>query len=391
MVSKGDALTLTYGGGNVGGPRVYLIEEDGVNKNYLFKLKNAEFAFDVDLSSMPCGFNAALYFVGMDENDGGAEDGTHYCDAQAVDETFCSEMDVMEANTVAQQMTTHACVDACGSWGTAPECGGSGGPSSVCDQSGCGLNPFRYGPGTTWNVENNNVNWYGPGESYDLDSSKTYTVVTQFHATEDGKDLKNITRFYLQDGKRIDLPALYVIPPTDGQHMGAFTNPAITGDFCTDIYDRWNGNAGYEPLTQMGKNMDNGMVLTMSAWYAQETYPLQGSQTGMSWLDGTNNWGKMIKAGPCDKTTSDVGGPFQAVFSDLRYGDIGSTTPGAPPAPPTPTPAPTPTPTPAPTPAPTPGSGKCCYNGCDSGNCATNGWCTESKGNCEGNCNGLWC
>ena len=52
--------------------------------------------------------------------------------------------------------------------------------------------------------------------------------------------------------------------------------------------------------------MENGMVLSMSAWYSKETYPLRGSQTGMSWLDGTNNWGKDIKAGPCDTTTSDV-------------------------------------------------------------------------------------
>ena len=61
-----DALTLTYGGADVGGPRVYLIEEEGVNKNSMFKLKGQEFTFDVELSSMPCGFNAALYFVGME-------------------------------------------------------------------------------------------------------------------------------------------------------------------------------------------------------------------------------------------------------------------------------------------------------------------------------------
>ena len=60
-----DQLTLTYGGAAVGGPRVYLIEEEGVNKNHLFMLKGQEFTFDVELSTMPCGFNAALYFVGM--------------------------------------------------------------------------------------------------------------------------------------------------------------------------------------------------------------------------------------------------------------------------------------------------------------------------------------
>eukprot|EP00756_Hemistasia_phaeocysticola_P011231 Hpha_TRINITY_DN15099_c0_g1::TRINITY_DN15099_c0_g1_i2::g.125982::m.125982/K01225/CBH1; cellulose 1,4-beta-cellobiosidase len=377
--ADGDQLTLTYGGSDVGGPRVYLIEPDGTNKNHMFMLKGREFTFDVELSSMPCGFNAALYFVGMDANEGGAEQGTKYCDAQAVGGTFCSEMDLFEANTEAQQYTTHACVDACGSYGDAQQCKGTGSPSTVCDQSGCGLNPFRYGPGTTYNAEYNNPKWYGPGTGHTLDSTKKYTVVTRFNVDASG-DLKNITRFYQQNGARIDLPTLYVLPPTDGSHMGGFANPAITSDFCADIYDRWNGNAGLKPLAQMGKNMANGMTLAMSAWYAKETYPLSGSQTGMSWLDGTNNWGKIIKAGPCSATTTDAGS-HHATFSNIRVGEIGSTVPNAPPAPTPPSPA---------TPSP-PAPGQCCYGGCASGNCAAPGFCTQSKANCEGNCNGAWC
>merc|ERR1712151_1051125 len=85
-----------------------------------------------------------------------------------------------------------------------------------------------------------------------------------------------------------------------------------------------------------------------SAWYSQETYengqPV-GSQTGMSWLDGINDWGHLTKAGPGHETTSDSG-DHQATFSDIRFGAIGTTLPSYPPAP---TPAPTP---PAPTPAP---------------------------------------
>jgi hypothetical protein len=327
--TTGDALTLSYGS-KTGGPRVYLIEEDGVNKNTMFLLKGQEFTFDVELSTLPCGFNAALYFVGMTENEGGAENGTNYCDAQAVGGTFCSEMDIMEANTVAQQYTTHACIDACGSFTTdVQECQRSNSPSSVCDQSGCGLNPFRYGSGTTYNQEFNNLDWYGPrtdGTSYALDSSQPYTVVTQFNANS---ELLNITRFYLQKGNRVDLPALYVLPPQDGVHYRPFNNPATTKDFCADIYDGWNGNRGLAPLAQMGANMDNGMVLAMSAWYAQETYvngKPQGSQTGMSWLDGVNNWGKYIKAGPCDTSTTDTAGPYHATFSNIRIGAIGTTT-----------------------------------------------------------------
>ena len=43
--------------------------------------------------------------------------------------------------------------------GSAPQCKGTGAPSTVCDQSGCGLNPFRYGPGTTYDLEANNAEW----------------------------------------------------------------------------------------------------------------------------------------------------------------------------------------------------------------------------------------
>merc|ERR1719419_194823 len=171
----------------------------------------------------------------------------------------------------------------------------------------------------------------------------------------------------MQKGQRVDLPTLYVRTPTDGSHYGAYYNPKIAKDFCVDIYDRWTGGSLSSPLAQMGKNMDNGMVLAMSAWYAQETYyngKPQGSQTGMSWLDGVNNWGKIIKAGPCDETTSDAGGPYFATFSDIRFGPIGTTVPDAPPAP-----------TPSP-PTPPPKTGQCCYNGCSS---CQGGWCGQSK------------
>ena len=61
------------------------------NKYQMFQLKNREFTFDVDVSSLPCGLNGALYFVEMEEDGGlseyagnkaGAKYGTGYCDAQ---------------------------------------------------------------------------------------------------------------------------------------------------------------------------------------------------------------------------------------------------------------------------------------------------------------------
>ena len=281
-----------------------------------------------------------------------------YCDAQAVTDYFCAEMDVMEANTVAQQYTTHACVDACASYNeAAPQCRGVFGvPSNVCDQNGCGLNPFRYGPGTTYNSEQNNLHWFGPGATYALDSTKPFTTVTQFHSA--GDTLANITRFYVQGGKRINLPTLFVVKPKGGQRMGGLVNPSITPEYCTSTYDRWNPTL--QPLAQMGKHMDQGMVLAMSAWYDQELYsggkPVaragdKTGQTGMSWLDGVNQWGHYTKAGPCDTSTTDSG-LHHATFSNIRIGDIGTTMAFSPPAPPTPSPPSPPTPTPPPPPSP---------------------------------------
>jgi cellulose 1,4-beta-cellobiosidase len=77
--------------GNVAnvGSRSYMM--DGDSKYKMFKLKNREFTFDVDVSNLPCGLNGALYFVEMQEDGGlseyptnkaGAAFGTGYCDAQ---------------------------------------------------------------------------------------------------------------------------------------------------------------------------------------------------------------------------------------------------------------------------------------------------------------------
>lgn len=91
--TQGDSLTLGFvtetsaGMKNVGS-RTYLM--NGTDSYYMFKLKNREFTFDVDVSNLPCGVNGALYFVEMDEwgdsgkgaNTAGARYGTGYCDAQ---------------------------------------------------------------------------------------------------------------------------------------------------------------------------------------------------------------------------------------------------------------------------------------------------------------------
>ena len=61
-----------------------------VDKDKMFSLKNREFIFTVDDSTLTCGLNGALYFVETDQrgdwdghnNNAGAKFGTGYCEAQ---------------------------------------------------------------------------------------------------------------------------------------------------------------------------------------------------------------------------------------------------------------------------------------------------------------------
>jgi len=360
---SGDSLTLDYAQW-IGGPRVYLIEQDGVNENTLFQLESKEFSFDVELSSMTCGFNAAMYLVGMNKNQGGAEAGTKYCDAQAVGGTYCSEMDIFEGNTAAQQMTTHGCVDQCASYSDDWDCKqGSRYEKTVCDHGGCGMNPFRYGPGTGYSTNEFNEGWYGFGSQHQVDSAQPFTVTTRFYAD-------HIERFYTQNGLRIELPTLYVNPPNDGgSHYEPFNSPQITEDYCNYTYDKWTGDGSMRPVSQMIKNSQNGMVLAMSAWYDAET----GPDMGMSWMDGFNGWGQV---GPCHSYPTNDQGTHKVTYSKIRFGSIGTTVAPAPPAP-------TPPPPPPPPPAP-----MCCQGGC--GGYCQQGFCGESAGNCA-QCSGQFC
>lgn len=100
-------------------PRVYLLDNE--SQDYvMFKLLGQELTFDVDLSTLPCGENGALYLSEMDASGGrnqyqtgGATYGGGYCDAQCPVQNFkngtlntnsagycCNEMDVLESNSV---------------------------------------------------------------------------------------------------------------------------------------------------------------------------------------------------------------------------------------------------------------------------------------------------
>jgi hypothetical protein len=159
-------------------------------------LLNREISFDVDLSTVGCGLNAAFFFVGMDADGGkakygykGPAYGTGYCDAQLAqtNKPNCYELDIIESNSLTTLLATHTCKGA-----------------NNCEPTGCGFMPYPLGK----------TDFYGRGSSYCVDTTKPFTVTTRF-VTVDGKDtgnLKEIQRIYKQNGRTIPNPTVNNYP-----------------------------------------------------------------------------------------------------------------------------------------------------------------------------------
>jgi cellulose 1,4-beta-cellobiosidase len=348
--TSGNALKLNFAtkhayGTNVGS-RMYLLENESTYKH--FDLIGNEFTFDVDLSTVGCGLNSALYFVAMPadggvstqpSNEAGAKYGTGYCDAQcARDLKFlggsanmegwkpsetdpaagvgakgacCAEIDIWESNNAAYALTPHGCENNDYHICTDGEGAGCGGTYSdtryggLCDADGCDYNPYRHG----------NTDFYGLGKT--VDTSSVFTVVTQF--TTDA-----VTQFFVQNGERIDVPGTTYdnVPGT----------PDITKEFCDVAHsafgdvDRYAEVGGWSTLVDA---LSVPHVLVMSIW--------SDHYANMLWLDGA--WPR--DADPSDpgvtrgSCPADSGNPDDVLeeqgdsyvtWSNIRFGPIGSTT-----------------------------------------------------------------
>ena len=164
----------------------------------LFQLLNKELTFDVDLATVSCGLNAALFLIAAPEDGGkekwgyaGAAYGTGGCDGQPFATPLvgsCDEIDLLEANALSQSFNAHH------------PCGPKGGFCNVTQDYGCGSNPYAAGF----------RDFHGRGATNAIDTTKPFTVVTRF-VTVDGTDngqLKEIQRSYIQDGRVIDYPTV---------------------------------------------------------------------------------------------------------------------------------------------------------------------------------------
>ncbi|KAI5782102.1 endoglucanase EG-1 [Peziza echinospora] len=310
--TDGGSLTLKQmrEDGSVVSPRVYLLAPSKTEYEML-QLTGGEIAFDVDISTLPCGMNGALYLSEMNKyggesalNRAGAYHGSGYCDAQCFVTPFingvgniegkgscCNEMDIWEGNARAQSIAPHPCNKTSLYECVGDECAFDG----VCDKWGCTYNPYGLG----------NHDYYGLGLT--VDTSRPFTVVTQFPAGEDGR-LKEIRRLYVQDGVVIQNAAVASDTSADPVNY-------ISDEFCAPrVGDGHYMDLGATPV--MGDALSRGMVLAFSIWWDEGGF--------MQWLDGGN-------AGPCNATEGDPKNikeiqPDTAVtFSNVKWGEIGST------------------------------------------------------------------
>ena len=224
--------------------------------------------------------------------------------------TCCSEMDIWEANSDAAAFTPHPCTVNGQTECTGDDCTRDTG---LCDADGCDFNSFRLG----------NDSFYGNGLT--VDTSQPFTVVTQFFTDDNTTTgtLSEIRRIYVQNG--------VVIQNSNVNIPGIDPVNSITEDFCTEqkqVFGDTNYFDQHGGLAQMGEALGTGMVLALSIW---DDYT-----ASMLWLDSDYPTNKDATApgvarGTCATTTGvpsqiESQSPgAQVVFSNIKWGDIGST------------------------------------------------------------------
>ena len=356
VISSGSSIRLnfvTHGPYSTNiGSRLFLLDSESEYK--LFKLKNKEFTFDIDVSKLPCGLNGAVYFSEMDADGGmskypgnkaGAKYGAGYCDAQCPRDlkfingeanckgwkpsdsdknsgtgyygTCCNEMDIWESNRMSTAYTPHVCTvrgqtrcegSQCGDTSTGERYNG------VCDKDGCDFNPFRMG----------DKYFFGPSDNFTIDTTKTFTVITQF-ITSDGTDngeLSEIRRLWKQNGRLIK---------TNSVTVGGKSFNSISDDFCNAQKQEFQNKNDFEKkgsIRGMGGSFERGMVLVMSIWDDHAVH--------MLWLDSNYPTDKSpstpgVARGTCS-TSSGVPADVESqhpdayvTYSNIRYGELGST------------------------------------------------------------------
>jgi hypothetical protein len=221
MHVEGDAVVMHMEG------RAYLADQctEGSysNQDYTsISLLGKTVQFTVDLGGAGCGCNVAFYFVSMKQNSDETKCKDYYCDANSVCGVPCSEVDIMEANSLVWRSTLHLQEDPAGS------AAGYGGT----------------GPHTqTWTSKE-----YGPGSTC-IDTNKPFNVQAHFPVHDGGTF----------QGMMVDLQQ-------DGSLCGGLT--ASVG---------WYEFGGADALAKLTDILKEGMVPVVSYWKSDDMLWLDGS------------------------------------------------------------------------------------------------------------------
>ena len=349
VTASGSSLTMLFKINNNIGARLYLLKDEDTYET--FKLLGNEFTFDIDVSSLGCGINAALYHVGMPADGGkalygtaGAKWGMGYGDAQCARDlkfvggksnaenwkpdnddpnkntgvgekgSCAAEIDIFEGNSISNAFTLHPCPSLNSLCTGDKECGGTYSTtrygSKGCAPDGADFAPFRRG----------NTDFYGPSKT--VDTTKPFTVVTQFPAS--GSSLKEVVRFYVQGGKRID------IPPAKTKGLDGITLTEKSYAQQKQVFGEKDDVSQYGGWAGITKAVASPLVLVMSLWddaYAQmlwldgQAYPTDKSATSPGVARGTCD----SKTGKRTDTRSQQSNA-KVVFSNIKFGPVGSTT-----------------------------------------------------------------
>jgi cellulose 1,4-beta-cellobiosidase len=160
--------------------------------------------------------------------------------------------------------------------------------------------------------------FYGKGKT--VDTSKKFTVVTQFIGTGDNMEIK---RFYVQGGKTIAQP---------NSAIAGVEGNSITTKFCDAQKQVFGDRYTYKEkggTANMAKALAQGMVLVMSLW--------DDHYSNMLWLDSTYPTDKNPETdlgsgrGECE-VTSGVPADVESkspdatvVYSNIKFGVLNST------------------------------------------------------------------
>lgn len=165
--------------------------------------------------------------------------------------------------------------------------------------------------------------YYGKGMT--VDTSRKFTVVTQFLTSNNSTSgtLSEIRRLYVQDGNVIQNSKVNV------PGMDAFDS--ITGAYCDQAKAAFGDTTSFQNqggMSAMSAAMSRGMVLVLSLW--------DDHAVNMLWLDSdyptTSDPSKPgVARGTCATTSGtppvveSQSASASVTYSNIKFGDIGST------------------------------------------------------------------